>query len=152
VTSSAQRTRRIAAPIDRVWDVLAGFDDIAVWAPSLVDHSSAMGGPERGVGAARRIQVGRNTIIETVETWDPPRVLMYRLDGLPKQLRRVTNEWRLEADDGWTDAMLVTTVEVGPRPPQQLIERVALRRLEKASDGLLDGLSDHVLRVVGGQS
>jgi uncharacterized protein YndB with AHSA1/START domain len=147
VTSTTQRSRRLAAPVDRVWDVLAGFDDIARWAPAVVDHSSAMGGPDGGIGAARRIQTGRTTVVETVEVWEPPYVLAYRLEGLPKVLRRVINEWRLVADDDWTDATIISTVDVGPRPPHKLVEKIALGRMEKVSDGLLDGLAEYVLRV-----
>ena len=140
----------LPAPVDRVWAVLAEFDDISTWAPAVVDHSSSMGGPDGGIGAARRIQTGRTTIVETVESWDPPNVLTYRLEGLPRALRRVTNEWRLEPVGDQTQATLTTTVVVGPRPPQRLVERIALRRMEKVSDGLLDGLADHV-DPLGGQ-
>ena len=144
MASSAHRTRRLPAPLERVWDVLAGFDDIAAWAPSVVDHSSALGGPDGGVGAARRIQSGRTTLVETVEGWDPPKHLSYRLDGLPRAVRRVTNEWRLEPDGDATQATITTTVDVGPRPPHRLVERLVLRRMGKVSDGLLDGLARHL--------
>jgi len=77
-------------------------------------------------------------------------VLAYRLEGLPSALRRVTNEWQLEPVGDQTRATLTTTVDVGPRPPQRLVERIALRRMEKVSDGLLDGLADHVAPL-GGQ-
>ena len=150
MVTSAPRTRLLPAPVDRVWEVLAGFDDISTWAPAVVDHSSSMGGPDGGIGAARRIQTGRTTIVETVESWDPPNALAYRLEGLPRALRRVTNEWRLEPVGDQTQATLTTTVVVGPRPPQRLVERIALRRMEKVSDGLLDGLTDHVAPL-GGQ-
>jgi hypothetical protein len=150
VVTSAPRTRLLPAPVDRVWEVLAGFDDISTWAPAVVDHSSSMGGPGGGIGAARRIQTGRTTIVETVESWDPPNALAYRLEGLPRALHRVTNEWRLEPVGDQTQATLTTTVVVGPRPPQRLVERIALRRMEKVSDGLLDGLADHVAPL-GGQ-
>jgi hypothetical protein len=127
-----------------VWEVLARFDDIAVWAPAVVDHSSGLGGPEEGVGAARRIQSGRTTVVETVERWDPPKLLAYRLEGLPGPLRKVVNEWRLEPSGDATEATITSSVDVGPRPPHRLVERVALRRLAKVSDGLLDGLASHL--------
>ena len=150
MATSATRTRLLPAPVEQVWAVLAGFDDISTWAPAVVDHSSPMGGPDGGIGAARRIQTGRTTIVETVESWDPPKRLAYRIEGLPRALRRVANEWRLEPDGDRTQVELTTTVVVGPRPPQRLIERIAQRRMEKVSDGLLDGLADHVAPL-GGQ-
>jgi hypothetical protein len=130
--------------VEQVWSVLAGFDDIAKWAPAVVDHSSSLGGPDGGVGAARRIQSGRTTIVETVERWDPPKLLAYRLDGLPGPWRKVVNEWQLEPSGDGTLATLTSTVDVGPRPPHRLIERLALKRLAKVSEGLLDGLASHV--------
>ncbi|MBV9953190.1 MAG: SRPBCC family protein [Acidimicrobiia bacterium] len=144
MTSSAATTRQLRAPVEQVWGVLAGFDDIATWAPAVVDHSSGLGGPDGGVGAARRVQSGRVTIVETVERWDPPKLLAYRLDGLPGPLRKVTNEWQLEPSGDGTLATLTSTVDVGPRPPHRLIERIALKRLGKVSEGLLDGLAAHV--------
>jgi hypothetical protein len=144
VASTSSQTRRLPAPVEKVWEVLAGFDDIAIWAPAVVDHSSALGGPVGGVGAARRIQSGRTTVVETVERWDPPKLLAYRLEGLPGPLRKVVNEWRLEPDGDATQATITTTVDVGPRPPYRLVERIALRRLAKVSDGLLAGLAAHL--------
>ena len=53
-------------------------------------------------------------------------------------------------DDGGGELHLrPVTVVVGPRPPQRLIERIAQRRMEKVSDGLLDGLAAHIARVGG---
>jgi uncharacterized protein YndB with AHSA1/START domain len=144
VATSGHRTRLLPAPVERVWEALEAFDEIAAWAPKVVDHSSTMGGPGGGVGAARRIQSGRNVLIETVEAWDPPKRLLYRLDGLPGPIRRATNEWTLEAQADATVATLTTTVEVGPRPPHRLVERIALTRMAKVSDGLLDGLAAHL--------
>jgi hypothetical protein len=143
VASRAARSCRLPAPVGAVWDVLARFDDIADWAPAVVDHSAAMGGGD-GVGRARRIQAGRSTVVEVVEVWDPPARLAYRLEGLPRPIRRAVNEWRLEPDGAGTRATLTSEVEVGPRPPQRLVERIALRRLTAASDGLLDGLARRV--------
>jgi uncharacterized protein YndB with AHSA1/START domain len=144
VTSTSATTRHLRAPVEQVWGVLARFDDIAMWAPEVVDHSSSLGGPDGGVGAARRVQSGRTTIAETVERWDPPKLLAYRLDGLPGPLRKVVNEWQLEPSGEGTLATLTSTVDVGLRPPHRLIERLALKRLAKVSEGLLDGLAAHV--------
>ena len=97
----ASRTRQLSAPPEAVWAVLAEFDRIAEWAPN-VDHSCALTDQRDGVGAVRRVQVGRPALLETVVAWEPNVRLAYRLDGLPVPARigAVTNEWRLEPSGG----------------------------------------------------
>lgn len=142
------RTGSIPAPPEVVWNVLADFGAIVVWAPN-VDHSCLLTEQQSGLGAARRIQTGRTTLVETVTEWAPPTddepgVLSYRLDGLPKVVRSVTNSWRLTPGDDGTAVTLTSTVDAGPRPPQKLIARIVGRKLAAASDEMIAGLAAHV--------
>jgi len=138
-----QRTRAIAAPVDEIWTVLCDFGSITSWAVG-VDHSCILypgpgGGP---LGTARRVQVGRDALVERIVEFDPPRVLAYQIDGLPRRLRRVTNRWTLEPARGDSARVtLASTVEIGPRPAQRLAERVFCRLLARQSDGMLAGLA-----------
>lgn len=136
----AQRQRQIVAPADDVWGVLAEFDRIADWAPN-VDHSCALTEVEQGVGAARRVQVGRPALVETVTVWEPNVRLAYRLDGLPERIGTVINEWLLEPSAGGTMVTVTSRVEPGPRPPQQLIGRLVARKVAGESEAMLDGLA-----------
>jgi uncharacterized protein YndB with AHSA1/START domain len=138
----AQRTHLLPAPLDEVWDVLADFGDISRWATTL-DHSAPLD-PRHGPGGARRIQVGRKTLVETVVGWEPPTRLSYRIDGLPPRLGTIVNEWRLEPDGEATRAAITTTVDTGPRPPHKLVERLVVRRMTRVSVELLSGLAVHV--------
>jgi hypothetical protein len=137
--TTALRTHLLPASVDGVWDVLADFGDISAWAPTL-DHSCILD-PRHGPGGSRRIQVGRNTLVETVVGWEPPTRLSYRIDGLPRRLGTIVNEWRLEPDGQTTRATIETTVDTGPRPPQRLIERLVTRRMTRVSVELLSGLA-----------
>ena len=140
--SSDRRTHVLPAPVEDVWGVLADFGGISRWATTL-DHSTSLdAGP--GVGAARRIQVGRTTLVETVTAWEPPSRLAYRIEGLPSRLGSIVNEWQLEPDGATTRATLSTTVDTGPRPPHKLVERLVLRRLTRASVEMLSGLAAHL--------
>jgi carbon monoxide dehydrogenase subunit G len=146
--TSVSRTGSILATPEIVWNVLADFAAIVVWAPN-VDHSCLSTEQPSGVGTARRIQSGRTTLVETVTEWAPPTgdepgVLSYRLDGLPKVVRSVTNSWRLTPSDGGTAVTLTSTVDAGPRPPQKLIARLVGRKLAAASDEMIAGLTAHV--------
>jgi uncharacterized protein YndB with AHSA1/START domain len=145
------RRRTITAPIGAIWDELAEFDTISRWAPN-VDHSCLMvQRPDDGdmTGVARRVQSGRFVLVERITTWEPQTRLAYEITGLPPVLRHVVNEWRLTAPatPNSTYVALVTRVDCGPRPPQQLIARAAGRSLARASDKMLDGLADWCTRT-----
>lgn len=138
--TEVERTRRVAASPDAVWTVLADFGGIARWATN-VDHSCLLRADDPGPGLVRRVQTGRTTLLETVEAWDAGTRLAYRIEGLPPVVRSVRNEWRLDPSDGGTTVTLRTTVDAGPRPPQQLIARLVARRLAKESESMLAGLA-----------
>jgi uncharacterized protein YndB with AHSA1/START domain len=138
----------IACPRADVWAVLAEFDGISGWAPN-VDHSCLTTIAADGVGATRRIQTGRTTVLETVTEWEPQRRLAYTISGLPPVVRSVTNAWRLDARGDTTDVTLTSTVDAGPRPPQQLVARIVCRVLAKASRQMLGGLERHLGEAAG---
>ena len=140
-----ERTGLIDAPVDAVWGVLGDFAAISAWAPN-VDHSCLLSEQTEGVGMARRIQTDRQTILETVEHWEPGVTLSYRITGLPPVIRSVTNTWRLGASGDSTMVRLTTDIDTGPRPPQQMIANVVGRRLSAASEQMIAGLTEHVER------
>lgn len=94
VVSDTRRSRTIAARQQTIWDVLADFGSLSSWVEG-VDHSCVLNhGPDGGaLGSTRRVQVGRNTLVERVIEFDPPTTLAYRIEGLPARLRKVTNRW-----------------------------------------------------------
>ena len=146
----AQVTRSIDIPAapDAVWAVLADFGSISTWAPN-VDHSSLMSDREVGVGAVRRIQAGRMTVVERVVEWDDGTALGYRIEGLPPAIKHLTNTWRLQPSGSGTEASITTDVNVGPRPPQQLVARGIAKRLGGVSDQMLAGLRAHLTSSEG---
>ena len=89
-----------------MWDRLADFEAISAWADN-VDHSCLLppGGEVSlvGVGATRRVQVGRRTLVERVVVWDEPQRLAYQIEGLPPVVTSLQNEWSFQlaaAGDG----------------------------------------------------
>lgn len=133
----------IARPPAAVWAALADFGGIARWAPN-VDHSCLATHRRDGVGAARRVQVGRNALLERVVEWKPDAMLSYSIEGLPPVLRSVINTWSLDGAGGSTTVTLTSRVDAGPRPPQQLVARLVGRVLAKASRDMLAGLKSHL--------
>lgn len=133
----------IARLPEDIWAVLADFGGISRWAPN-VDHSCLATSQREGAGTVRRVQVGRNALLERVVEWEPGERLAYAIEGLPPVVRAAVNTWSLEADSGATRVTLRTRVDTGPRPPQHLVARAIGRVMGKASVQMLAGLKAHL--------
>ena len=133
----------IARPPEDIWAALAAFGGISRWAPN-VDHSCLTTSQREGAGTVRRVQVGRNALLERVVEWEPRERLAYAIEGLPPVVGSVGNTWSLEADSGATRVTLRTRVDTGPRPLQQLVARAIGRVMGKASVQMLAGLKAHL--------
>ena len=135
--ADTHRSRTIAAAPHDIWDVLADFGSISSWAGN-VEHSCILthGPDDEPVGTTRRIQAGRNTLVERITEFDAPHTLAYDIEGLPQRLRRVTNRWTLRPTAGGTQVTLTTTVEFG--------SRLACRALARQSDAMLAGLTNRM--------
>ena len=135
------RSRTIAAEPKEVWDVLADFGSISSWADNI-DHSCILNHRSEPVGTTRRVQIGRNALVERITEFDPTWALAYDVEGLPKRLRRFSNRWTLRRIQGGdTVVTLTTTVEIGPHAMQKLAERAVCRAQVRQSDVMLAGLA-----------
>jgi carbon monoxide dehydrogenase subunit G len=138
------RSRTVAADPKEVWDVLADFGSISSWADNI-DHSCILNHGSEPIGTTRRVQIGRNTLVEQITEFEPTRVLAYDVEGLPKRLRRFNNRWSLQpADDGKTIVTITSTVEIGSGPLRKLAERVVCRVQVRESDVMLAGLANRL--------
>jgi carbon monoxide dehydrogenase subunit G len=141
------RSRSVAAAPNAVWDVLADFGSISSWADNI-DHSCILNHGSEPIGTTRRVQIGRNTLVEQITRFDTTRTLAYDVDGLPKRVRRFNNRWSLRpADDGTTVVTLTSTVDIGSGPMQKLAERVVCRAQVRQSDVMLDGLANRLEKL-----
>ncbi|GAY19093.1 MxaD family protein [Mycobacterium sp. shizuoka-1] len=138
--AETHRTRTVAADPQMVWDVLADFGAISAWADN-VDHSCLLSPHSQpvGIGTTRRVQVGRNTLVERITAFDPPRTLGYDVEGFPRWLR-VNNRWTLSPSAGATAVTLLSTVRVAG-PLGRIVERIVLRASAKQLDVLLAALA-----------
>jgi hypothetical protein len=137
------RSRTIAAEAQAIWDVLADFGAVSSWA-QFVDHSCLLEHSTDGgaVGVSRRVQLGRNTLVERITAFDPPNTLSYDIEGLPRQVRHLRSTWTLRPlAIGFTEVTLTSRVEIGATPVQRLAERVFGRVSVKQLDLLLAGLA-----------
>ncbi|MCP5027797.1 MAG: SRPBCC family protein, partial [Actinomycetia bacterium] len=99
-------------------------------------------GQAEGPGAVRRIQTGRNTIVERVAEWEPGSTLSYRIEGLPPVVKSVVNTWTITPTPTGSTVTLTSSVDAGSRPPQKLIARAVGRKLAEASEQMLSGLQE----------
>lgn len=122
--------------------MLADFGALSSWAAN-VDHSCVLEhGPDgAAVGTSRRVQIGRDTLVERITEFNPPAALGYAIEGMPRRLRRVTNRWTLEPAGAATAVTLTTTVEIGDNPVAGVAERALCRFMAKQSDTMLAGLT-----------
>ncbi|HYO05138.1 MAG TPA: SRPBCC family protein [Mycobacterium sp.] len=136
------RSRTITAPPQAIWDVLADFGSLSSWADN-VDHSCILNqGPHGGaVGTTRRVQIGRNVLVERITEFTPRTALAYDVEGLPGRLRSVVNRWTLRSTGDATEVTLTSRVEIGTGPVARAAEWVVCRGMAKESDSMLTGLT-----------
>jgi uncharacterized protein YndB with AHSA1/START domain len=136
------RSRTITAPPQAIWDVLADFGSLSSWADNA-DHSCILNhGPDGGtVGTTRRVQIGRNALVERITECDPAAALAYGIEGLPRRLRTVVNRWTLRPTGTATEVTLTSRVEIGAGPVARAAEWVVCRGMAKESDSMLAGLA-----------
>jgi len=143
--ATVSRTRTLPAPVQAAWSIVADFGSISTWADN-VDHSCILGhGPGGALGTSRRVQVGRNTLVEKITEYVPPTVLAYDITGLPRRLGRVTNHWELAATAlGGTRVTLTSTVEMGADPFARIAAHLVCRMMARQSQTMLAGLAKRV--------
>jgi uncharacterized protein YndB with AHSA1/START domain len=78
-------TARSAAPVERVWALLADARGWPEWSPFDAAELEREGSPPPdGVGAIRRLTYGKNVSRECIVAFEPPHWLAYQLlAGLP---------------------------------------------------------------------
>ncbi|KUI25624.1 cyclase [Mycobacterium sp. IS-1742] len=142
MVAQISRRRIVRADPQTVWAALADFGAIGDWL-SGVDHSCLLRtDPDGPIGTARRVQMGRLTLVETITDFDAPTTLAYDIVGLPRRLRRFNNRWTLRPDGSATAVTLTTTVDLGPGRIRGLAARLVCLVLAKmSSDTMLVALA-----------
>ena len=143
--ATISRTRTVAAPASAVWGLLADYGSISAWAPN-VDHSCLLehGDDPAAVGTTRRVQVGRDTLVERITDSDAPTTLRYSIEGLPNLLGRLANRWTVTPFGETTVVTLTSTVDIGANPVARVAEKAACRFMAKQSDTMLAGLAQQL--------
>ena len=125
-----------------IWAVLADFGSAAAWADG-VDHSCLLRHPADApaVGTSRRIQVGRETFVETITELEAGQGLAYDIAGLPPSVS-ANNRWTLRPDSETATAVTLTSrVHISRGPLRRARERVLARVMAHRSRALLTSLA-----------
>ena len=148
--SVISRDATISAPPQAIWDVLADFGGLGSWAGG-VDHSCILNhGPDGALpGTTRRVQVGRNVLVEHVTEADQPVTLAYDIEGLPRRMGHVANRWTLRPAGTGTAVTVTSTVDIGANPVARAAERIVCRVMARQSDSMLAGLTRHLENTHG---
>jgi hypothetical protein len=120
--------------------VLADFGAISSWADNI-DHSCILNHGSEPVGTTRRVQIGRNALVEQITEYDETHALAYDVEGLPKRVRRFNNRWSLRPGGDGTVVTLTSTVDIGSGPVHKIAERAVCRVQVRQSDIMLAGLA-----------
>jgi carbon monoxide dehydrogenase subunit G len=125
-----------------IWDVLADFGALSSWVDG-VDHSAVLNDGPGGtlLGTTRRVQMGRNVLIERVTDARPTVELGYDITGLPRRLRHVANRWTLQPASAGTVVTITSTVDIGGNPMALIAERIVCRVMARQSDSMLAGMA-----------
>ena len=136
-----ERSREIEATPERLWEVLADFGALASWVP-MIQHTCPLSEQTEGVGTVRRVQVQRQTLVETVTVWSPPDLLAYTIEGLPPLVGVPVTSWRLVPRGSTTSVTVSTELDTGRNPVRALVGRKVLERLGTAAEFMLAGLDE----------
>lgn len=134
------RSRTVPAEQRAVWDLLADFGKLSSWVDRC-DHSSILNhGFDGPTGTSRRVQMGRDVLVETITEFVAPITLAYDIDGLSSRFGRLGNRWTLSTTGSDTVVSVTSTVDCGTGPRARATELVVGRVMAKTSGEMLAGL------------
>lgn len=135
------RSRTVPADQQAVWKVLADFGALSSWVAN-VGHSAVL--VDRGgarVGTSRRVQVGRDALVETITDVVDRVTLAYDIEGMPPRLGRLNNRWTLDSAGSDTVVTVTSTIHVAKGPVAAATALVVGRVMAKMADEMLAGLA-----------
>lgn len=142
--AAVSHSRQVAGDPIAIWTVLADFGGLHAWA-DRVDHCCLLNSREPGIGLSRRVQSGRDTFVESITAFDPPRLLAYDISGVPSEFT-ASNRWDIGVHrDGHTAVTLTSAATVTARCLPTGAERVFAHLVAHRSKYLLDAI-DRTLR------
>lgn len=135
------RTRRIAAPPERIWEVVADHERWPEWFTALTTVEALE--PSEGVGGRRRVRIRSLAVEEEFLAWEPGRQFAFTVThATTRAIRSMVEDVRLtSAGDAATTVSYTQAIEpMAARVTAPLLRRSVPRTL----DGAVAGLAAHV--------
>ncbi|MGI9608174.1 MAG: SRPBCC family protein [Acidimicrobiales bacterium] len=134
-------TRRIDAPQDAVWAVLADYPNIADWNTGI-KKSFATGVATEGVGATRHCDLApMGELEETIREWEPNSKIVISIDSASKvPIKHGLASFEISADGDATNMDLNYDYETKGGPFAGLVAKMMQPKLEQGFGGFIDDL------------
>ena len=141
------RSITLAAPVDRVWDLVANrFHDVGDWA-SMIDTSTKLPQASGGAGVCDRVcNTAQGVFKEKVTTLDHrTRTLAYiAYEGLPGFVREGGNTWKVrDIGGGRTEVSMRMKFDLNP-VADLLMGWMLKRQMGRAATDVLDDLKAYL--------
>lgn len=139
-------TRRIAAPVEQVWDVLADFGDIQRWSPGVKASALTSDGPV-GEGSTRHCEFAPfGAVDERIERFEPGRRMtidLYETSKVP--IAHAVADFELDPiGDGGT--LLSIHYRYTPNLMGRLLKGTTDTQMRKAMSGMAAALERECVR------
>lgn len=138
---SVTRSRRIAAPVERLWEAIAAHERWPEWFPAL--RAVEPIGTGEGVGGGRRVHLRGLTVEEEFLAWEPGKRFAFTVVGADKPgIKAMVEDIRIEPDGG--DAAIVRYTQAIQPMGSRVVAPLLRRAVPRTLDGALEGLDRHV--------
>jgi uncharacterized protein YndB with AHSA1/START domain len=143
----SELTKRIAicAPTDKVWEVIADFENVASWAPTIVDSRSTTE-VKSGVGARRVLDHKSGQVVEEVIVeWNEGHSFIYQIPNGFWPVKSLREVWSVEPSPEGSVVVVTMDFEMQLGPLGAIMDLLILRWLMDRELALgLAGLKHHV--------
>ena len=139
-------SRQIAAPVDKVWEVLDDFGNIARWNPGVKGSSLTSDGPV-GQGSTRHCDLAPlGGVNERIETYVPnERMTIHLYDTSKLPISDGVADFKLATQGDGTQFTLHYTYT--PNRLGRAVKGTTDKQLRKGLGGLVDALEEESIRV-----
>ena len=141
-------SKKIDAPRQVIWDILADFANIAVWNTGI-NESHSTSDTANGVGATRHCDLGPGgELDETIREWEPNERMAVSIDAATKApIKRALGTFVLTGDDaGPIDVALQFEYTPKGGPVGNLFGKVLDKQFTKGFHGYLNDLESTAMQ------
>ncbi|MEQ8437220.1 MAG: SRPBCC family protein [Ilumatobacter fluminis] len=134
-----ENTRRIAAPVETVWERIADHETWPEWFTDLSSVTVTFGA--EGVGGGRDVKVPGMTVKERFTAWEPPHHFAFTLFEGPRIMTSMAESVALVPDSDGDGCTITYTQGIEPAKGFGWLVKLAAKRLDVQQRAALDKLA-----------